>query len=333
MTFPYFKSSFFLGSLELKSNIFCAPLASCSDYPFRKMLMEHRPGLFFCEMVKMEALLRAEPSTLSLLDYDTGMHPIGAQIVGSKPRLAAKAARIVESLGFDVLDLNCGCPVDKVTKDGSGSKMLRDPQRIGDVLSEMVAQVKIPVTVKIRTGWDEESINAVEVTKIAEQAGASAVTIHGRTRTQAYKGQANWDIISQCKKAAKKIKVIGNGDIFSPDAAASIFNQTDCDAILLARGTLGQPWLVQDIERVFQGKEPVLRSDLDILEYLKRHFEHSLKYYSEKKAVIDMRKLACWYFKKGKKHLSFRKAIVRVESKMEAYRLLQDLEVSLGKGS
>lgn len=320
-----------MDSLKLANNVFCAPLASCSDYPFRKMFLDEkeRPGLFFCEMVKMEALLRAEPSTLSLLDYDCGMHPIGAQIVGSKPALAGRAAKIIEDLGFDVLDLNCGCPVDKVTKDGSGSKMLTDPARIGDVLSEMKASVKIPVTVKIRLGWDDLSVNAAEVTKIAEDAGASAISIHGRTRAQAYRGKANWSLIKECKDVAKKIKVIANGDIFSPEDAAAIFETTHCDAILLARGTLGNPRFVADIVKYFEEGGAFASNDQEVLRLLKKHFEYSLSYYSEKKAVIDMRKLSCWYFKKGKKNLSFRKAIVKVEKKEQVYHLLEELEANL----
>src|SRR3984893_6443256 len=180
------KRPFQLGALQLPSNIFCAPLAGCSDLPFRMMTTKFQPGLVYCEMVKMDALVRHDPHTYRLLDYETSMHPIGAQLCGSKPQLAGKSAKILEDLGFDVVDLNCGCPVDKVTKDGSGSGLLKNPQLIGEIISQMVASVRIPVTVKIRAGWDAQNINAEEITEIAEQAGAVAICIHGRTRSQGY---------------------------------------------------------------------------------------------------------------------------------------------------
>jgi tRNA-dihydrouridine synthase B len=204
------KKPFSFGNLTLPSNIFCAPLAGCSDLPFRRMTARYRPGLIYCEMVKMDALIRHDPNTFRLLDYETGMHPIGGQLCGSKPQIAGQCAKIIEDLGFDVVDLNCGCPVDKVTKDGSGSGMLKNPELIGEVLANMVAAVKIPVTVKIRAGWDHQSIIVEEVTRIAEQAGAKAICIHGRTRSQAYQGLANWDYIARSKRVAKTILVIGN---------------------------------------------------------------------------------------------------------------------------
>src|SRR3990172_2025748 len=194
----YLKRPFFLGKLKLSSNIFCAPLAGCSDLPFRRMTSFYQPGVLFCEMVKMDALIRNEPKTLEMLQFEKEMHPIGGQLFGSKPAIAGPCAKILEDLGFDSIDLNCGCPVDKVTKDGSGSGMLRNPTLIGEVIANMVAAVKIPVTVKIRIGWDLDSIVAPLVTQIAEEAGAAAICIHVRTRAQAYRGPANWDYIREC---------------------------------------------------------------------------------------------------------------------------------------
>ncbi len=228
------KKPFFIGSVELPNNILYAPLAGCSDLPFRRMSCRYRPGIVYCEMVKIDALVRNDANTYRLLDYDADMHPIGAQLCGSKPKLVAEAARIVEDLGFDVIDFNCGCPVDKVTKDGSGSGMLKTPDLIGEMLSTMIGAVKIPVTVKIRAGWDDSTINAVEITRIAERAGAKAITIHGRTREQGYKGKANWDYIKACKDAAREILVIGNGDVFDPESALRIFAHTQCDAVLIS---------------------------------------------------------------------------------------------------
>lgn len=292
------KTPFFIGSAELPSPILYAPLAGCSDYPFRKMACSYRPGLVYCEMVKIDALVRHDPHTYRMLDYEAGMHPIGAQICGSKPILAAAAARIVEDLGFDVIDFNCGCPVDKVTKDGSGSGMLRTPDLIGEVLSSVIAAVKIPVTVKIRAGWDEKSINAVEITRIAERAGAKAITIHGRTRAQGYKGPANWDYIRDCKAAAKNILVIGNGDVFDAQSGLRMFAYTGCDAVLVSRGTMGQPWIADDIRKALLGEEVFSRSVEDIRNALLEHFEYIVDYQPERQALLDMRRVGCWYLKR-----------------------------------
>src|SRR3984957_7146171 len=186
----FYQTPFLLGKTVLRNNIFYAPLAGCPDFPFRRMSAHYRPGLMYCEMVKMDALVRHDQNTFHMLDFDKKMHPIVGQLCGSKPALAGQAARIIEDLGFDVVDLNCGCPVDKVTKDGSGSGMLKTPELIGEIISEMVSAVKIPVTVKIREGGDDKNFNAKGVTKMVEKAGAAAICIHGRTRSQGYKGPA-----------------------------------------------------------------------------------------------------------------------------------------------
>ena len=290
--------TFQLGSEDLRNPVLYAPLAGCSDFPFRQMSRKYGPGLVYCEMVKIDAIVRHDSNTYRMLDYEPGMHPIGAQLCGSKPKVAAEAARIVESLGFDVIDLNCGCPVDKVTKDGSGSGMLKNPDLIGEVLSSIIGAVNIPVTVKIRAGWDEEHILAAEVTEIAEKAGAEAIAVHGRTRKQAYKGPANWDYIKASKEAAKEIKVIGNGDIFDAESALRMFEYTGCDAVFVARGTMGQPWIAEDILRAFEGKEPLKRSVEDLKNNLYEHFDLILRYQSERQALLDMRRVGCWYLKR-----------------------------------
>lgn len=305
------QSPFQLGSLLLPNNIFYAPLAGCSDFPFRQMTAKYGPGLIFCEMVKMDALVRHDQNTFHILDYAKEMHPIAAQLCGSKPEIAGKAARIVEELGFDSIDLNCGCPVDKVTKDGSGSGMLKTPNLIGDVLSNMVAAVKIPVTVKIRAGWDEESIIAPFVTEIAEKAGAKAICIHGRTRKQGYKGPANWDYIKECKQVARTIKVIGNGDVVDGPSAERMFAYTGCDAVLVARGTMGQPWVIEDIIDYLTAKESRVRTLEDCRQGLLEHFYHIVDYQTPRKVVVDMRRIGCWYFKKAAGTRGFREAISR----------------------
>ncbi|MCI5051671.1 MAG: tRNA dihydrouridine synthase DusB [Simkaniaceae bacterium] len=309
-----------LKNLELPSNVWYAPLAGCSDLPFRQMSTLYRPGLMFCEMVKMDALMRNDPGTFRLLDYTHDMHPIGAQIVGSKPHLAGPCAKIIEDLGFDVVDLNCGCPVDKVTKDLSGSGLLKDPQRIGDILTNMVNAVDIPVTVKIRIGWDEESIIAEEITEIAEQAGATAITIHGRTRKQGYKGDADWNPIALCKAKAKSIHVIGNGDIFSGPAAKAIFDQTNCDGVLISRGTLGKPWIYDEIVAHLNGDPPPAT---DLPATLEAHFNRVKNYQTGRRAVTDMRRIGCWYLKNESKMKTFREKLNKSKDLGEIEELIR----------
>lgn len=317
------KKPFFIGKAELPNKVLYAPLAGCSDLPFRQMSCRYRPGIVYCEMVKIDALIRNDQNTYRMLDYDVGMHPIGAQLCGSKPKIAAAAARIVEDLGFDVIDFNCGCPVDKVTKDGSGSGMLKTPDLIGEVISNIVAAVKVPVTVKIRAGWDDKSINAVEITRIAERAGAKAITIHGRTREQGYKGKANWDYIKACKEAARDILVIGNGDVFDAESALRMFAHTKCDAVLVSRGTMGQPWIAQDILRALDGLDPLPRSIDDLRNSLLEHFDCIVRYQPEKQSLLDMRRVGCWYLKRlvGVKEL--RVLLNRSASTLEVFQHLE----------
>lgn len=310
------------GDVTLPSNVLYAPLAGCTDYPFRKMSARFRPGLQYCEMVKMDAIVRYDQGTFHMLDYQAMMRPLGAQLCGSKPEIAGAAARILEDLGFDVIDLNCGCPVDKVTKDGSGSGMLKTPHLIGEVISNMVAAVKIPVTVKIRAGWDEENIVAPEITKIAEKAGAKAICIHGRTRKQAYKGPANWDHIKASKEAATTIKVIGNGDVLDGPSALKMVEYTGCDAVLVARGTLGQPWVAEDIRRAFAGENVPRRTLEECRQALYEHFLYTCEYQSERRVVIDMRRVGCWYLKKAAGTRSFREQISRATSLAQVKELI-----------
>jgi nifR3 family TIM-barrel protein len=318
------KKPFFIGTAQLPNNILYAPLAGCSDLPFRRMSRRYGPGIVYCEMVKIDALVRNDSNTYRLLDYDADMHPIGAQLCGSKPKLAAAAARIIEDLGFDVIDFNCGCPVDKVTKDGSGSGMLKTPELIGETLSAIIAAVKIPVTVKIRTGWDEQSINAVQITRIAERAGAKAIAIHGRTRAQGYKGRANWDHIKACKEAARDILIIGNGDVFDAESALRMFVHTNCDAVLVSRGTMGQPWIASDILKALDGQPILKRSVDDLKASLLDHFDQIVRYQPEKQSLLDMRRVGCWYLKRLHGVKELRVHLNRSASTSEVFKHLEN---------
>ncbi len=314
------------GNLHLPTNIIYAPLAGCSDFAFRQMSALYHQGLKYCEMVKMDALIRHDPNTYALLAYEARMHPVGAQLCGSKPHLAGPSAKIIEELGFPIVDLNCGCPVDKVTKDGSGSGMLKNPRRIGDVIHEMVSAVKIPVTLKIRAGWDDHMINSAEITTIAEQAGAKAITVHGRTREQRYKGKANWDHIKACKDVAKDIKVIGNGDLFTAEDAHDMLTQTNCDGVLIARGTMGQPWIAEDIIRKDQGKLPLTFSGHAYRDLLLQHMQFILSYQTEKHALTDLRRVYSWYLKKGEGTRKLRDALNKTKSLTEIETIINSYD-------
>lgn len=291
------------------------------------MSVDGGPSLVYCEMVKMDALVRNDPGTFRLLDFDKSMHPIGAQLCGSKPHLAADCARMIEDLGFDVIDLNCGCPVDKVTKDGSGSGMLKTPFLIGEIIHNMVEAVSIPVTVKIRAGWDDNSLIGPTVTTIAESAGAQAIAIHGRTRVQGYKGSANWDWIRDCKQAAKTIKVIANGDIMSGAAAKDVFDQTGCDAILISRGTMGAPWIADSIIAHLEGKPFPVDGPL-YKETLLKHLDHTIAYENDRRGVLAMRRVGCWYLKKGRGTKALREALNRSRSLREIHTLIESYDWS-----
>ena len=288
------------------------------------MIARYRPGRMYCEMAKMGGLIYGNPQTKQLFDFEAAMQPIGAQICGSCPDMARTCAKMVEDLGFSILDLICGCPVDKITKDGSGSAMLKTLDLIGEVLTQMVSSVKIPVTIKIRAGWDIDSIVGPQITQIAEQAGAAAICIHGRTREQAYKGPANWDYIRECKRVAKEIKVIGNGDIVDGESAQKIFEHTGCDAILIARGTMGQPWVFEDIYRHLSGELPIKRTAMHSRDAFLEHLEHIVSYRDPRKTVLDLRRIGSWYLRniKGARHL--RDSICHAQSAQEVRQLIQD---------
>jgi nifR3 family TIM-barrel protein len=321
----FLKKPFYLGDLALPNNVLYAPLAGCSDLPFRKMSSLYQPGIVYCEMVKIDALVRHNEGTFRLLDYEKDSNQItGAQLCGSKLELIGQAAKMIEDLGFQVIDFNCGCPVDKVTKDGSGSGMLKTPELIGEMIAEMVASVKIPVTVKIRAGWDEDQINAPLITQIAEKAGAKAIAVHGRTREQGYKGPANWDYIRDAKKAAKTILVIGNGDVFDAESAERMFIYTGCDAVLVSRGTLGQPWIAEDIRNHLEDQVPTERDVETVRNAMLTHFDAILKYQKdERKALLDFRRVGCWYLKRCIGGKALRMELVHLASTKEVLNVVE----------
>lgn len=308
-----------LKNLSLPNNIVYSPLAGVSDLPFRQVVRKFTDSLIFTEMTKADAIARSDQGTFSMLSYTKNMHPIGGQICTAKKDVAREASKIIEDLGFDVLDLNCGCPVDKVTKDGSGSAMLKTPELIGEILYEMQKAVDIPVTVKIRAGWSEDNVNCKEVTKIAEQAGASAIFIHGRTRKQAYKGGANWEYIKHACDQPRSIKVFANGDICSRESAIAALEQTGADGVLISRVTMGGPFAAcQLLDENFMPPHP--------LSLLEDHIEQIVMYTPPRKILSDIRRVSCWYLKDHKELNDLRKGINKAKELEEVFLLIKSVK-------
>ena len=289
-----------IGNIEIKNQIVLAPMAGISNPAYMKICEEMGIGYAVTELISAEAIVRDNKKTFDMLKgIDELNIPVAIQIFGSNADTMAEAAKIITSIYKNVLiDINMGCPVPKVAiRSHSGSALLKDLDKIYDIVSAVVNAVSTPVTVKIRSGWDEKSINAVEVAKVIEKAGASAITVHPRTRAQGYSGNANWSIIKDVKSVVK-IPVIGNGDIKSCYDAKRMFEETNCDAIMIGRGLLGNPWLIKEtIDFLEKGKEPREITPSEKLLMIEKHLQYLLKNKPGKVALLEMRSNASWYLR------------------------------------
>ena len=288
-----------IGNIEIKNQVVLAPMAGISNTAYRQIIKEMGAGLIYAEMVSDKAIVYGSNKTFDLLKMAEKERPIAQQIFGSDLESFVKAAKMVEEkMHPDIIDINMGCPVPKVAiKSQAGSALLKNPEKVGEIVKAVVSAVSVPVTVKIRSGWDENSINAVEIAKVIEQAGASAITVHGRTRSQGYSGHADWNIIKKVKEAVK-IPVIGNGDITSCFDAKKMLEETKCDAIMIGRGVLGNPWLIKEcVEYLENNTLPVDITPKDKINMLKKHYQLLLDNTNEKQAILEIRTHALWYIK------------------------------------
>jgi len=312
-----------IGNVKLESNVILAPMAGVSNQAFRVIAREFGNGLSITEMVSDKAIIHGNKKTLEMLEIDQNERPLSLQLFGGEIDSLVKAAKYIEeNTKADIIDINMGCPVPKVVKNGAGSKWLLYPEKIEKAIKVLVANINKPITVKIRIGWDNEHINAVENAKRIENAGASAIAVHARTREQMYTGKANWEVIKEVKEAVK-IPIIGNGDIFSPEDAKAMIDLTGVDAVMIGRGAMGNPWLICRTAKYL--KTGILDPEPDPEEKIKIaiiHMERLINLKGEAIGIKEMRKHAGWYLKGLQGSTKVREKINEINSKKDMEHLL-----------
>lgn len=317
-----------IGAVVIKNPVVLAPMAGVTDLVYRQIVKEMGCGLVYTEMVSAKGLVYGNQQTEELLDFVVDQVPVSIQLFGSEPEILAKATKMVAQKKPDLIDLNVGCPTPKIVNNGDGAALMKDPVLLGEIIAAMTEAVEIPITVKIRKGWDEQRINALEIAQVCVANGAKAIAIHGRTRDQFYSGKADWQIIQRVK-AAVDVPVIGNGDVFSPVDAQQMFAETDCDAVMIGRGCQGNPWVFRQIS--YYLKTGQLLPEPSVSERIAGaidHFSRHIQYRGEKVGVPQMRKHLAWYLKGLPNCTSIKELIFQTQTVQEIMEILTDYQHS-----
>lgn len=313
-----------IGNVELSNRYILAPMAGVTDLPFRLLCKEQGAGLLCMEMVSAKAILYNNKNTESLLAIHPAEPPVSLQLFGSDPDIISEIAKRIEEVPFSILDINMGCPVPKIVKNGEGSALMKQPGLVYEIVNKTVKAIDKPVTVKIRKGFDDEHVNAVEIAKIVEEAGAAAVAVHGRTREQYYSGKADWEIIRRVKEAVK-IPVIGNGDVTDGYSALAMTEQTGCDGVMIGRGAQGNPWIFRQLLTYEETGEFPSRPDVgELKETMLRHARLQIEYKGDYLGIREMRKHVAWYTTGLKNSAKLRDEINHTESYAELENLLNE---------
>ncbi|OGX18072.1 MAG: tRNA dihydrouridine synthase DusB [Omnitrophica WOR_2 bacterium RBG_13_44_8b] len=306
-----------IGTLKLKSNLILAPMAGVTDRPFRMLNRGFGCELAFVEMINCRSISHKSKRTRKMISSDKFERPLGMQLLGCEDKFIQRAMDVLNEYDFDILDFNAACPVKKVVRRGEGAALLKDPGKLSRILKIVIKRAKVPVTVKIRSGWDKDSVNAVEVASCCQDAGASGVFIHGRTRDQGYSGVVDYGTIREVKKAIK-IPVIASGDIFSPQSAKRMFDETGSDAVIVARGALGNPWIFREIKEYIKNGKIIDRpSPQQVVEVMVEHLQMSVDFYGERNGVVLFRKFFSRYTKGFRKVRRLRELSSRVKTQEE----------------
>ena len=314
-----------IGNVRIENPFVLAPMAGVTDMPFRTLCKEQGAGLICMEMISAKSISFHNKNTIALMKIDPCEHPVSMQLFGSEPELMAEVAKSIEDKDFDILDINMGCPVPKVVNNGEGSALLKNPELIVQIIKSVSSAIQKPVTVKVRIGFENAPVDIVEIARRAEDAGAAAIAVHGRTRQQYYSGTADWDIIRQVKEAVS-IPVIGNGDVDSPLKAEALLKQTGCDGVMIGRAVRGNPWIFREMNHYFQTGELLPRpSSEEIREMILRHARAQIALKGEFTGIREMRKHVAWYTA-GMRHSA---GLRRASNTIESYEALQELLMKL----